>query len=111
MTVAIEEQINLRTRRVREHAEDVKAVSKPLATIQCWAVVEGIVSQRFAALQVGYRLRGHVFGLEHVPYMKVAHTSPIVHVDFARGLVETRNTIYRLGEASEEYESWRATAH
>ena len=108
MTAAIEEQTNLHTQRAHKRAE---AVRKPLATIQCWAVVEAAVSQRFAVLQVGNRLRGHVLGLEHVPYMKLVHTSPIVHVDFGRGLVETCNTTYRLGEASEEYESWRATAH
>jgi len=43
--------------------------------------------------------------------MKLIHTSPIVHVDFARGFVETCDTTYRLGEASEEYDSWRAMAH
>jgi hypothetical protein len=111
MTVAIEKQTNLHTQRAHERTEGAKAVPKPLATIQCWAVVEAVVSQRFAVLQVGNRLRGHVLGLEHVPYMRLVHTSPIVHVDFARGLVETRNTTYRLGEASEEYESWRTTAH
>jgi len=111
MTVAIEKQTNLHTQHAHKQAEGAKAAPKPLATIQCWAVVEAVVSQRFAVLQVGNRLRGHVLGLEHVPYMKLVHTSPIVHVDFGRGLVETCNTTYRLGEASEEYESWRATAH
>jgi hypothetical protein len=109
MTVANEEQTNLHTQRAHKQAEAVPP--KTLTTIQCWAVVEAAVSQRFAVLQVGNRLRGHVLGLEHVPYMKLVHTSPIMHVDFARGLVETRNTTFLLGEASEEYESWRATAH
>jgi hypothetical protein len=108
MTVANEEQTNLHTQRAHKRAEGVPT---PLATIQCWAVVEAAVSQRFAVLQVGNRRRGHILGLEHVPYMKLVHTSPIVHVDFAQGLVETCNTTYRLGEASEEYESWRATTH
>ena len=108
MTVANEEETNLHTQRSHKRAE---VVPKLLATIQCWAVVEAAVPQRFAVLQIGNRLRGHVLGLEHVPYMKLIHTSPIVHVDFARGFVETCDTTYRLGEASEEYDSWRAMAH
>ena len=53
MTVAIEKQTNLHTQRAHKQAEGAKAAPKPLATIQCWAVVEAVVSQRFAVLQVG----------------------------------------------------------
>ena len=110
MPALLEEQ----TKLPAEHAQQAgiaQAVPKPIATIQSWAVVEGVVSQRFAALEPGNRLRGHVLGLGHVPYAKLVHTSPILSVDPAHGLVETRNTIYRLGQASEEYESWRAAGH
>jgi len=110
MTIAFEESTKLNSRCVPETKCGI-TTSKPLATIQSWAVVEGVVSQRFAPLQAGYRLRGYAFGSEHAPYGKLVHTSPIIRVDLNQGLVETRNTIYRLGEACEEYESWRVRSY
>jgi hypothetical protein len=111
MTVMLEEQKNLHSQRAREQTERRKTISKPLATIQVWAVVEGVVSQHFARLQAGNCLRGHVLGLAHLSYAQLVHISPILKVDLAEELVETRNTIYRLGEVSEEYDSWRAAAY
>lgn len=104
MTVAVESEQKTHTQYVQAQLPHRSA--KQLATIQSWAVVDDFASQRFAALESGKRLRGHVYGLAHLPYAKIAYTSPILSVDWAHGLVETRNTIYRLGEVSEEYESW-----
>lgn len=110
MTVAIEEEKKTQRQCVQERTEHLRA--KPHATIQSWAVVEGFLSQSFAALEAGNRLRGHVLGLAHLSSVsKIAYTSRILRVDSACGLVETRNTIYRLGEVSEEYDSWCVTAH
>jgi hypothetical protein len=108
MTSAIEEKQQTPIEYIQQETEHR---AKPLATIHSWAVVESPLSPDFAKLQAGNRLRGHVLGLAHLSYAKVACTSPIVSVDTARGLVETRNTIYRLGEIREAYSSWRGARH
>jgi len=92
-------------------AHYIDGLVKPIALIESWAVVDGVISQHFATLRPGKRLRGHVLGLAHISVAKLVHSSPIVRVDLAHGLVETRNTIYRLGEVSEDYDSWRAATH
>ena len=104
MTMAVEEGQNTRSECIQKQPE---RRAKSIATIQSWAVVDTVVSQSFAALRAGNRLIGHVLGLPRLPYAKLAYTSPIVKVNPTRGLVETRNTIYRLGEISEAYASWR----
>jgi hypothetical protein len=109
MTMAIEDKRKVRGESDQRRIEHRRA--KPTATIQSWAVVDTVLWHSFAALQAGNRLTGHVSGLPHVPYGKPAYTSPIVRVDPAHGLVETRNTIYRLGEISEAYGCWRGARH
>ena len=104
MAVEFEEATQLQTHYI-------DGLVKPLALIESWAVVDGVISQQFAALRPGKRLRGRVRGLAHISFARLVHTSPILKVDLAHGLVETRNTIYRLGEVSEEYDSWRAATH
>jgi hypothetical protein len=109
MTMAVEDGQKAQGGFIQERTEQRRA--KPLAMIQNWAVVDTVVSDSFAPLQAGNRLIGHVLGLAHLPYTKIACTSPIVSVDPARGLVETRNTIYRLGEMNEAYGSWCGARH
>ena len=109
MTMAVAEVQKAQIECTQRRPEPRK--TKPVATIQCWAVVDTVLWQSFAALQAGNRLTGHVSGLPHLSYAEVAYTSPIVKVDPARGLVETRHTIYRLGEISEAYASWRGMRH
>jgi len=82
-------------------------MQKPVATIENWAVVQSIFCQGFEQLSPGNRLTGHVLGHANLPSTTRIYTSPIVSVDFRQRIVETRNTIYRLGEASDEYKSWR----
>jgi hypothetical protein len=103
MTLVLEEQ----QKRHEEFTSEQKA-AKPLARIEKWAVVQSVISLRFEALEPGNRLRGYVAGGPNFAPAKLVHTSSIVRVDLAMGLVETRNTIYQLGEVSEEYRAWYA---
>lgn len=79
---------------------------KPLVTIENWVVVHSAVSRSFDELRPGNRLTGYVFGHAKFPNTKRVCTSPIVSVDLSQAVVETLNTMYRLGEASNEYKSW-----
>lgn len=110
MTIALEEQTKHREEFVNTQQAGGGARSKPLAMIEKWAVVQNVVSQHFEALEAGNRLRGYVIGRADLPNTKIVYTSVIVSANLALGLIETRNTIYRLGEASEEYKLWSASA-
>ena len=79
---------------------------KPVMTIENWSVVENVSSYSFQELHQGNRLTGYVEGHAHLPNTKIVYTSPIVTVDLSQGLVETYNTLYRLGEPSAEYRTW-----
>jgi len=80
---------------------------KPLVTIENWAVVQGGINISFEDLQPGRSLVGNVFGHGKLPDRKQIYTSPIMRVHTDSGLVETRNTVYQLGEVSNEYKSWQ----
>jgi hypothetical protein len=80
-------------------------MNKPPIRIEDWAVVESVSVLGWCALEPGRRLTGSVFGHETLPN-GVIYTSPIVHVDEAEGLVETRNNRYRLGRCNAEYQRW-----
>jgi hypothetical protein len=110
MTRALEEQTKHCEEFLNEQKAGNGARSKPLAMIEKWAVVQNVVSQHFEALKAGNRLRGYVIGRPDLPNTKLVYTSAIISADLALGLIETRNTIYRLGEVSEEYRSWSASA-
>ena len=85
---------------------------KPLVTIENWGVVHSAISQGFEGLHPGNRLTGYVFGHPNLPNKMRIYTSPIVSIYLSHGVVETLNTIYRLGEASDEYKSWeQASVH
>ena len=79
---------------------------KPVATIENWAVLRSAMSQSFEELHPGNCLTGYVLGHANLPTTTIVYTSPIVSFDLSQGVVETRNTLYRLGEASDEYKSW-----
>jgi hypothetical protein len=81
-------------------------MSKPFVLIERWAVVENVSSQSFEQLQPGNRLVGYVTGHERLTNAKLVYTSPIVSVDRTLGTVETRNTMYQLGEPNIDYKSW-----
>ena len=81
-------------------------MQKPLVTIEDWGVVENVISHGFEELQPGNHLTGFVIGHTNLPRSKRVFTSSIVTVDVSQALVETQNTMYHLGEASEEYKAW-----
>jgi hypothetical protein len=110
MTIAFAKQTKNHEESVNEQMAGKEAMSKPLAIIEKWEVVQS-TSQRFKAFEVGTCLRGYVFGRANLSSTKLVYTSPIVGANLTLGLVETRNTIYRLGEPSEEYKSWSAGGH
>jgi hypothetical protein len=81
-------------------------MQKPLVTIENWAVVQKAVALSYGELQPGKHLMGKVAGHATLRNAEVIYTSPILSVDVNEGRVETRNTVYQLGEPSEAYRSW-----
>ena len=77
---------------------------KPLVAIENWAVVDSVLSPGFKELRPGKHLMGNVLGHASVRKTKFVYTSRIVNV--YSGVVETLNTLYQLGEPSEEYKAW-----
>ncbi|MBT9331677.1 hypothetical protein [Paracidobacterium acidisoli] len=81
-------------------------MTKPMAKLERWAVVDSIASQSFRELQPGQHLTGYIPGGANLPNAKFIYTSVIIHADVVRGVVETLNTLYELGKPSEEYRVW-----
>jgi hypothetical protein len=81
-------------------------MSKPLVRIENWAVVQKSIALNFEELQPGKHLIGTVVGHRTLPNAECVYTSPILSVDVDERRVETRNTVYQLGEPSETYKSW-----
>jgi hypothetical protein len=79
---------------------------KPFVTIESWAVVQRAVALSYEELQPGKHLMGRVSEHKALPHAEFIYTSPILSVDVDKGWVETRNTVYRLGEPSDAYKSW-----
>jgi hypothetical protein len=79
---------------------------EPLVILENWAVVDSVVSRSYQELRPRKHLTGRVFGHTKLPDANFIFTSPIIGVDSDKGVVQTRRTIYQLGEASEEYKTW-----
>jgi hypothetical protein len=79
-------------------------------TIENWAVVRSVRYPSFEELQPGFHLMGNAIGHANVPGQSVIYTSRIVKVDNEKGLVETANTLYRLGKPDETYRTWQEAA-
>ena len=79
---------------------------KPSVKLEDWAVVPGVNSVSYQALRPGNLLVGRAFGHQRIEKGKFIFTSPILRVDTQQRIVETRNTLYSLGEASHEYKAW-----
>jgi hypothetical protein len=77
---------------------------KSLVAIENWAVVESVISPNYEDLQPGKHLMGNVLGHASLQNTKLIYTSRILNV--YPGVVETLNTLYQLGEPSEEYKDW-----
>jgi hypothetical protein len=81
-------------------------MSQPLVILENWAVVDSVVSRSYQELRPGKHLTGTVFGHANRPQTNFIFTSPIIEIDSDQRVVQTRNTVYQLGEASEEYKTW-----
>jgi hypothetical protein len=79
---------------------------KPCAKLENWAVVESANIASYQALRAGSLLVGKVFSHPIIAEGKFIFSSPIVRFDEKTKVAETRNTAYRLGQASREYEIW-----
>jgi hypothetical protein len=80
-------------------------MSKPLVTIENWAVVQRGAYAAYQALEPGNILTGKVFGHDRLADAKSIYTSAIISVNPDELVVETRNTFYVLGAVSEDYKN------
>ncbi len=78
---------------------------KPIVRIENWSVVGSVVYYGFRKLEPGARLTGDVMGHANLRNGTI-YTSAILSIDLTNHLVETHNSIYRLGEVSEDYARW-----
>jgi hypothetical protein len=98
--------------RERHQAHPIKQkglamqTQKPSVKLEDWAVVPGLNAGSYQALRPGNLLVGRAFGHQRIEKGKFIFTSPIVRVDTQQRIVETKNTLYSLGEASHEYKNW-----
>jgi hypothetical protein len=76
-------------------------------TLENWAAVRSAHSPSFEALQPGVHLMGNAMGHQGLPGPSFIYTSSILNVDDVNGLVETSNTLYRLGQPHEAYKAWQ----
>jgi hypothetical protein len=83
-------------------------MQKPLVKLENWAVVRGL-TMSYQELKPGSLLVGKVFGHPKIQEASFIFTSPIVSIDTNKRVVETKNTAYCLGEASDEYRTWEQT--
>lgn len=80
-------------------------MQKKIVRIENWSVVSSVIYDGFCELEPGRRLTGDVLG--HTQLRNgLIFTSAILNVDRRSGLVETRNTIYELGQVNPEYDQW-----
>jgi len=80
---------------------------KPYARLENWAVVPSSNIASYQELGVGNLLVGKVFGHSRIDDGTFIFTSPVVRLDGNSRVAETRNTAYRLGEASRDYTIWQ----
>jgi len=80
-------------------------MQKKIVRIENWSVVSSVIYDGYCELEPGRRLTGDVLGHTRLRNGLI-FTSAILNVDRRLGLVETRNTIYELGQVNPEYEHW-----
>ena len=80
-------------------------MQKKIVRIENWSVVSSVIYDGYCELEQGRRLTGDV--LAHTQLRNgLIYTSAILNVDRRSGFVETRNTIYELGQINPEYQQW-----
>jgi hypothetical protein len=80
-------------------------MQKKIVRIENWSVVTSVIFDGYCELEPGRRLTGDVLGHANLRNGLI-YTSAILNIDRMRGLVETRNTIYELGDVSPDYKRW-----
>jgi hypothetical protein len=85
---------------------DSMRTQKPSAELEDWAVVPSVKNGKYEELRPGNLLVGRAFGHQKIKSGTFIFTSPIMSVDLKNNVAETKNTSYRLGEASHEYKMW-----
>lgn len=80
-------------------------MQKKIVRIENWSVVSSVIFDGFYELEPGRRLTGDVLGHANLRNGLI-YTSAILNVDRRGGLVETRNTIYELGQVNPDYQHW-----
>jgi hypothetical protein len=86
-------------------ASQVTTMQKKIVRIENWSVVSSVIYDGYCELEPGRRLTGDVLAHSHLRNGLI-YTSAIQNIDRRRGLVETRNTIYELGDVSPDYKRW-----
>ncbi len=82
-------------------------MQKKIVRIENWSVVSSVIYDGYCELEPGRRLTGDVLAHSHLRNGLI-YTSAILNVDRRSGLVETRNTLYELGQINPEYQrGWR----
>lgn len=82
-------------------------MAKRIVRLENWSVVSRVIFDGYRNLEPGQRLTGDVLGHANLRN-GVIYTSAILNVDRLSRMVETRNTIYELGQVAPEYEQWLA---
>lgn len=80
-------------------------MQKKIVRIENWSVVSSVIYDGYCEMEPGRRLTGAVLGHSHLRNGLI-FTSAILNVDRHSGLVETRNTVYELGEVNPDYQRW-----
>ena len=80
------------------------------ARIENWTVVRSARCPSFEELRPGFHMMGNVVGHANLPGQSFIFTSRILKVDNENGVVETSNTLYRLGQPDETYRAWQLEA-
>jgi hypothetical protein len=82
-------------------------MDKPFVRIENWAVVDDLIFQGFRELEPGQRLTGTILATTDLPKGMI-FTAVIQSIDLDKGVVETQNTVYQLGQVDEDWERWEA---
>ena len=76
-------------------------------TLENWVVVRSAQCPSLEELRPGGHLMGYATGHPNLPGGSFIYTSRIVSIDKVNGVVETSNTLYRLGQPDETYRAWQ----
>ena len=82
-------------------------MDKTLVRIENWSVVDDLIFQGFRELKPGQRLTGTILATTDLPKGTI-YTAVIQSIDLGKGVVETQNSVYQLGQVDDDWERWEA---